>query len=78
MTIIRNVPVEASSEFFLFSLFLIVMSFTILTVNILFSSFSTESKEDEKYVQNVRRRLEVMEEVTVWLVPFEKSHRYGL
>ena len=78
MTIIRNVPVEASSEFFLFSLFLIVMSFTILTVNILFSSFSTESKEDEKYVQNVRRRLEVMKEVPVWLVPFEKSHRYGL
>lgn len=78
MTIIRNVSVEESSEFSIFSLFLIVISFTILTVNILFSSFSTESKEEEKYVQNVRRRLEAMEKVTVWLVPFEKSHRYGL
>ena len=78
MTIIRNVSVEESSEFSLFSLFLILMSFTILTVNILFSLFSTKSKEEEKYVQNVRRRLEIMEEVKVWLVPFEKSHRYGL
>ena len=78
MTIIRNIPIDESSEFSIFSLFLLVISFTILTVNIFFSSFSTESKKDEKYVQNVRRRLEVMEEVPVWLVPFEKSHRYGL
>ena len=78
MTIIRNISVEDSAEFSLFSLLLIVASFTILTMNIIISSFSTESKEEEKYVQNVRRRLEVLEEVKVWLVPFEKSHRYGL
>ena len=78
MTIIRNISVEESTGFYLFSLFLIVASFTILTVNILITSFSTESKEEKICVQNVRRRLEVMEEVKVWLVPFEKSHRYGL